>query len=248
MLLLIRVNRPPQSPSDAESAATTVRRWSLRATVAGYLILVLIAWLTGSDLLSAICVVLLVSAVLGARLRAGSRGAWLIWMVVVAGVLALTFMGQGRLALDLVPLAINIGLGALFGLSLTGTHTPLIARAIIAIEGHERLDQPRVAGYARALTLAWALLFAAQSVAFVLLMFVCMPSLPGDSRAHAWATTWLHVGGYLLPAVFMVVEYGVRRWYLRHLSHVPARQFAYQLVRNWPQLLRDTDLRAPRNR
>ena len=215
--------------------------------IAGYLVLVVISWATGSDLLSAICVVLLVSAVLASRLRAGSRAAWLIWMVLVAGVLTLTFTGHGRLALDLVPLAINLGLAALFGLSLTAKHTPLISRAIIAIEGRERLEQPRVAGYARALTLAWTLLFVAQSLAFVLLLFVWMPNLSVESPVHVWATRWLHVGGYLLPGVFMVVEYGVRRWYLRHLPHLPARQFVYQLVRNWPQLLRDIDQRAPRN-
>lgn len=198
-------------------------------------------------MLSAICVVLLVSAVLAARLRAGSRSAWLGWIMVVVSVAALTVNGYGRLALDLVPVAINLGLAFLFGLSLSGAHTPLIARAIIAIDGRERLDQPLVAGYARTLTLAWTLLFALQTVAFLLLMFVWLPQLPADSRAHAWATTWLHVGGYLLPAVFMLIEYGVRRWYLRHLPHVPPSRFAYQLARNWPQLLRDTELRAPRN-
>lgn len=234
-------------PTEPESTAAVVRRWSLLAMIAGYLVLVMISWATGSDLLSAICVVLLVSAVLAARLRAGSRVAWLIWMVVVAGVLALTFTGHGRLALDLVPLAINLGLAALFGLSLTAKHTPLISRAIIAIEGRERLGQPRVAGYARALTLAWTLLFVVQSLAFVLLLFVWMPNLSVESPAYLWSTRWLHVGGYLLPAVFMVVEYGVRRWYLRHLPHLPARQFADQLVRNWPKLLRDTDQCAPRN-
>lgn len=217
------------------------------AAVAGYLVLVSIAWWTGSDLLSAICVVLLVSAVLASRLRAGSRGAWLIWVVSVVGVGTLTFNGLGRVALDLVPVAINIGLAVLFGLSLTGTHTPLIARAIIAIEGRDQLARPLVAGYARALTLAWTLLFAVQSVAFLLLLFVWMPRLAGSSSAYTWATTWLHVGGYLLPAAFMLVEYGVRRWYLRHIPHIPLRQFVYQLVRNWPKLLRDNDLRAPRN-
>lgn len=216
------------------------------AAVAAYLVLVAISWWTGSDVLSAICVVLLISAVLGSRLRAGSRGAWLIWMIIVIGAGMLTYKGQGRMALDLVPAAINIGLAILFGSSLIGTHTPLIARAIIAIEGQGRLDQPRVADYARTLTLAWTLLFAVQSIAFLLLIFLWMPRLPGESRAHVWATTWLHVGGYLLPAIFMVIEYGVRRWYLRHILHLPLRQFIHQLVRNWPKLLRDSDLRAPR--
>ncbi len=224
-----------------------MRRWRLIAVLAGYLILVAISWWSGNDVLSAICVVLLVSMLLAAPLRARSRAAWLGWMLVVGAVVVLTFMGHGRLALDLVPVAINLGLAALFGLTLTAAHTPLIARAIIAIDGRERLDQPRVAGYARSLTLAWAVLFALQSVAFLLLLFVWLPGLPVDSHAHVWATTWLHVGGYLLPVVFMLFEYAVRRWYLRHVPHVPPAQFVYQLARNWPQLLRDTDLRAPRN-
>lgn len=100
---------------------------------------------------------------------------------------------------------------------------------------------------ARALTLAWAVLFAVQFVAFLLLMFVGLPRLSPNSSAHAWAMAWLHAGGYLLPAVFMLGEYVFRRWYLRHIPHVPPRQFIHQLVRNWPQLLRDTDPRAPRN-
>lgn len=243
-LLPIRVNRPAQIQPNPESLTVTVQRWRVISAVAGYLTLVAIAWWSGSDFLSAICVVLLISAVLASRLRAGSHGAWLLWLLVVVGVGMLTFKGHGRVALDLVPVAINIGMGLLFGLSLTGTHTPLIARAIIAIEGRERLDQPRVAGYARGLTLAWAGLFAIQTVAAILVMFVWLPRLPDDSRAHAWAMTWLHVGGYLMPAGFMLVEYAFRRWYLRHIPHVPLRQFAHQLIRNWPQLLRDSDLRS----
>ena len=247
LLLLIRVNRPLQPPTDPQSATAVLRRSTLYAALAGYLILVMIAWATRSDLLSAICVGLLVSAVLGPRLRARSRAAWLAWTLLVVGVGTLTVNGHGRMALDLVPLAINLGLAGVFGLSLTGMHTPLIARAIIAIEGRERLAQPRVAGYARSLTLAWTVLFVLQSMAFVWLMWVVLPDLPADARAHAWATTALHVGGYLLPAAFMLVEYAIRRWYLRHIPHAPPRQFFQQLARNWPQLLRDGDAPTPRN-
>ena len=214
--------------------------------IAGYVILVLLAWFTGSDALSALCVVVLVSAVLASALRRKSRGAWMAWLVIVGGVAVLTFNGHGRTALDLVPLAVNLGLAFLFGISLTEGHTPLIARAIIAIEGAERLELPRVDTYARMLTLAWALLFGIQAILFILLMGWWLPQLAIDSRAYHWAMMWLHVGGYLLPGLFMVVEYGFRRWYLSHIPHVPARQFLQQLVRNWPQLLRDSDLRAPR--
>ena len=221
-------------------------RLRVLAAIAGYLVLVLVAWLTGSDALSAICVVLLVSAVLLPRLRARSAAAWLIWGAVVIGVLLLTRAGHGRIALDLVPLAINLGLALLFGVSLLGTRTPLIARAIIAIEGRERLLMPRVAPYARMLTLVWTLLFALQTVLFAWLMFVSLPHSPIDSRAHAWTLTYLRVGGLLLPALFMVVEYLFRRWYLRHLAHVPPRQFLQALAQNWPQVLRDSGVPVER--
>jgi uncharacterized membrane protein len=238
--------RPDKTPFDAGTGSTTAQRIRLAGMIFGYAALVLLAWFTGSDALSALCVVLLLSAVLAPGLRRRSRAAWSVWIVLVGAVVLLTFGGYGRTALDLVPLAINLGLAVLFGISLRSSHTPLIARAIIAIEGAERLALPRVAGYARTLTLAWTVVFLIQVVMFVLLMFWWLPRLAVDSQAHAWATTWLHVGGYVLPAAFMVVEYVFRRWYLRHLPHVPARQFAQQLIRNWPKLLRDSDLRPQR--
>ncbi len=238
--------RPEKSHYSPEQATSSRRRASVIGMVVVYAILVFIAWLTASDALSAICVVLLVSGVLASALRRKSRGAWVAWLVIVGGVVVLTFSGHGRTALDLVPLAVNLGLAFLFGISLSKGHTPLIARAIIAIEGAERLALPRVEGYARLLTLAWTLVFATQAVLFVLLMSWWLPRLAIDSSARYWAMTWLHVGGYLLPAAFMIVEYVFRRWYLRHIPHVPLRQFLQQLVRNWPQLLRDSELRVPR--
>ena len=209
--------------------------------IAGYVCLVLIAWFSGSDLLSALCVVVLVSAVLAPGLRSGARGSWLTWLAVVGGVALLAGLGHGRLAIDLVPLAINLALGLLFAHSLTAPHTPMVARAIIAIEGRERLAMPRVAGYARALTLAWALVFLLQSVIFLVLLGWWLPMAAAEQASHPWVQTWLHVGGYLLPAIFMLVEYVFRRWYLRHLPHVAPQVFLERLMRNWHQLMRDAE-------
>ncbi|HET9033277.1 MAG TPA: hypothetical protein VFN25_10260 [Dokdonella sp.] len=244
--LILRMNRPESNPSDIETVTNPRQRLRVIALIVGYVALVLIAWLTRSDALSAICVVLLVSAVLSPQLRRRTPAAWLAWLAIVGGVLALSFNGQGRVALDLVPLAINLGLAVLFGWSLSGGHTPLIARAIIAIDGIERLSLPRVQAYARTLTCAWAVVFAIQVVMFVLLIVWWLPAFPIDSSAHRWAMIWLHVGGYALPAVFMLLEYVFRRWYLRHMPHAPPLQFLRQLVQNWPQLLRDTHLHTQR--
>ena len=63
--------------------------------------------------------------------------------------------------------------------------------------------------------------------------------MPADSPFREWATSYLHVGGYLFPALFMLAEYAFRRWYLRHVPHVPPQVFVQRLIQNWPQLLRD---------
>ena len=210
--------------------------------VLAYVALVSLAWITGNDALSAVCVVVLISVILAPGLRRRTRGPWLLWLALVGGVIALTSQGHGRLALDLVPLLINLALGILFGYSLTGRHTPLIARAIIAIEGRERLLLPRVSGYARALTVAWTAVFVVQAAIFALVLVWWLPRMPVDDPVHAWLIWYLHVGGYLLPALFMFVEYAFRRWYLRHVPHVPLQVFLQRLIRNWPQLLRDSDL------
>jgi uncharacterized membrane protein len=212
------------------------------ALALGYLALVATAWITGNDLLSAICVVVLVSAVLAPRMGAHARGPWILWLTLVGGVVAMTLAGHGRTALDLVPLAVNLALAALFGHSLLGTHTPLIARAIVAIEGAEHLALPKVAGYARVLTAAWTALFLIQALAFVLVLGSWLPGLDGNDAMRRWVVSYLHVGGVLVPALFMLAEVGFRRWYLRHVPHMPPQHFFKLLVQNWPQLLHDKDV------
>ena len=234
------VNRPAPIPTRPDTLAASVQRLRVFGVIAAYMALVAVAWLSGNDLLSAACVVLLISAVMAPRLRRpDARWPWIAWTVLVGAVAVLTVLGHGRTALDLVPLAINLALGALFGFSLTDSHTPLIARAIIAIEGREHLGLPRVAGYARALTAAWTVLFLAQSILFVVVLGWWLPGTAADDPAHGWLVTWLHVGGFLLPALFMLVEYAFRRWYLRHVPHLAPQVFLQRLIRNWPQLLRD---------
>ncbi|MEO8010369.1 MAG: xanthomonadin biosynthesis protein, partial [Dokdonella sp.] len=135
------------------------------------------------------------------------------------------------------PAVINAALATLFFSTLARDHTPLIARAIIAMEGQERLALPRVADYARALTRAWALLFALQS-ALLLGIGVARHGAFGLA-ASPLAIGYLHFGGYLLPALFMLGEFTFRRRYLHHIPHDSLRGFMQRLVRNWPRLLRE---------
>ncbi|MGB0132355.1 xanthomonadin biosynthesis protein [Dokdonella sp.] len=216
------------------------RRLVVVALVAAYLAVALTAWSSGNDLLVAFCVFALITAVLARSLVARKPWAWLSWTILSAGLLALTLNGHGRIALDLVPVAINLALAALFGVSLRPGRTPLIARAISAIEGPERLVLPRVAGYARMLTGAWMGLFLTQAAVFSIMLAWWLPRVAADTKLHAWGTTYLHVGGLLLPALFMAIEFGFRRWYLRHIPHLSLLDFMQRLVTNWPGLLRES--------
>lgn len=237
-----RVNRPAQfNPHPVTHLPAPARRRTLVAIVIGaYLLLVLAALLLAHARLAAACVALLVTAVLAQPMIARKPWAWVTWFIACGGVLALAVSGHGLLSLDLVPMAINLALATLFGLSLRRGHTPLIARAICAIEGPERLALPRVAGYARALTFAWAGLFLAQAVAFVVMLVWWLPSVAANETLHAWGLRALHICGYLLPVLFMACEYAFRRWYLRHLPHVPLPEFLHKLASNWHGLLRDS--------
>ena len=167
------------------NASTWPAGLRIRAAILGYIILLLITWLTASDVLAAVCLVLLISVVLLPGLEARRLSAWLTWIALVVAVAVLTRAGQAHLVLDLVPIVVNLGLAALFAHSLRAPHTPMIARAIIAIEGVERLRLPGIAVYARWLTLAWTLIFCAQLVLFIALQFWWLPTLPAESPARA---------------------------------------------------------------
>jgi len=58
--------------------------------------------------------------------------------------------------------------------------------------------------------------------------------LPVSDR---WAAICLHVGGYLVLAVAFALEYGYRRWRLRHLSHPGLHDMLLKLMLQWPRLM-----------
>lgn len=233
------MNLPASRSEPAHGATAAVRRLQWRALVVACVALIGLSWWTASDVLAAICVALVLTLVLAARLKARQTGAWVAWLLGVGAIIGLARSGHARLALDLVPVAVNLLLGLWFGASLGAGRTPVIARFVSAIEGAEHLRRPGVARYARRLTLAWTLVFLGQVVLFALVLFWWLPHTPATSNAHTWLVAWLHAGGYLLPAAFMLVEYVFRRWHLRHVPHMPAAEFAQALVRQWPAVVQE---------
>jgi uncharacterized membrane protein len=167
----------------------------------------------------------------------------LVWVAVVALVLLGHFFGGKNLrgVLDAVPALIAALVGWLFARTLRAGRTPLIARAIAAIDGAQWLDDPAVAAYARRLTAIWA------AWQFVLAAGAALPALHAHgifadaawlpaSRTFGWIVLPLAVAGLFLGEFFL-------RPHL--LPQAPRRglfAFVTALVRHWPALLAE---RAP---
>lgn len=226
------------------STQATGRRFALPLLLV-YPVLAITGALTQRQVFSLLALAVLWSALLLPRLFPWRILPCLSWM---AGLLVLWLVsryGFADVVLEMVPVLINALLAWWFGRTLATTR-PRVARFIVAIEGEARLHQRGVADYARQLTRFWAWLLGAQAVLLTLLLLlaehggllarlgIVAPIRVPDS----WAAAWLHLGGYMLLGVVFVLEYGYRRWRLRHLSHPGLYRTLLQLARQWPQLLR----------
>lgn len=223
-----------------------IRRHALGVLLAAYVVLLLAALATANVWLDALAALLLISLLLSPGLRRRSVAAWLLWLATCAGFVALAARGHGRLALDLLPACVNAALCLVFARTLAPGGEPLIVRVIGVIEGRERLALPRVAGYARGLTLVWAAAFGAQALWLATIVVFAAPDgllaafgIAAPLQLHGVGWRWyLHVGSYACTLLVLLVEYGFRRWYLRHIPHAPLPLFVGRLARRWPALVR----------
>jgi uncharacterized membrane protein len=222
------------------------RGHAVAIVLAAYVVALALALASGSPWLAGLAVFLLATLLLSGGLRRRSGIAIALW--IGAGIASLLLAGsdRGRFALDFTPAMVNAALSVLFARTLADPRGPLIARAISVLESPERLALPRVAGYARALTLAWALVLGVQALLLTLLLACAVPDgllasygiaspIPVDGSRWRW---YLHFGSYAAVLAFLVVEYAFRRWYLRHIAHVSLPIFVMRLARRWPALAR----------
>ncbi|MBO9661817.1 xanthomonadin biosynthesis protein [Dokdonella sp.] len=233
------------APTTPSTSLAPRSRW-LAFGLAVYVVSLAAALASGNVWLDTFAALVLVTLLLSPGLRRRSGVAWVLWLLAGASFLALAACGHGRLALDVLPIFVNAALCLLFARTLARGREPLIARIIEVLEGRERLALPRVAAYARGLTLAWALLFGAQATLLALLLTFARPdglldalglAAPFVVAGSAWRW-YLHVGSYALVLTFLVLEYAFRRRYLAHLPHAPMAQFIARLMRRWPALVR----------
>ena len=199
---------------------------------------------THRPIFALLALAVLASVLMLPRLQSRRPLPWLLWLLMLAGVWLASRLGLADLLLEAVPILINVALACWFGRSLLGGE-PLVARFVVAIEGAERLREPGVARYARQITWFWTVLLATQALLLTgLLLFAARDGLllrlgvtPAWLVPERWASTWLHVGCYLLLGAAFLLEYAWRRWRLRHLSHPGLHDMLLKLALRWPQLL-----------
>ena len=222
---------------------STTRRYALLLLPA-YPLLAIAGTLTRWQVFPLAALMLLLTAVMLPQLLRRRPGPWLLWLALFSGLLLVSWYGFAGLLLEGVPVLINALLACWFGRTL-GSPEPLVARFIVAIEGAARLEQPGVMRYARQITWFWTLLLGMQAVLLAVLLLCAEHSgllarFGLASPLHLperWAAAWLHVGGYLLLGAAFLLEYGYRRWRLRHLSHPGLHDMVLQLALHWPQLV-----------
>lgn len=190
-------------------------------------------------------VVITVTAMPG--LLARRSRTWVFWALGVIVVGVVSWFGLADLLLQCVPLVISLWLAWVFGSTLRRGHEPLVVRVVRVLEGVPRLQEPGVKPYARQVTVFWTVLLLLQSlVAATLLLFA--PANGVLSRLGApialpdsnfWISVYLHVGGYLVIVLGFALEYGWRRWRLRHLEHPSLQQTGLKMLHHWPELVRD---------
>lgn len=217
-----------------------------------YPLLAIAGAVTHRQIFALLALALLLTVLMLPNLLTRRIAPWLVWLGVLLALLLLSLYGFAGLLLEIVPILINVLLACWFGRTLS-TDEPLVARFITAIEGPERLVQPGVARYARQLTGFWTILLGTQALLLTILLvcaehsgllarFGIASPLPLPER---WAAVWLDVGCYVLLGVAFLLEYGYRRWRLRHLSHPGLHDMLLQLAKHWPQLVRGKGAVAP---
>lgn len=145
---------------------------------------------------------------------------------LAAVLLALTGIGG---LLDAAPALLAAFIGWLFARTLRRGRRPLIARAIAAIDGAERLADPGVAHYARTLTALWACYqFALAAFAATLALRIWPAPSP-----RVFGAVWLP-----LAVVGLVVgEVALRPHLLPQAPRHTLLAFVRRLIGAWPQLL-----------
>lgn len=204
---------PPEA--DARAAGRAMAARALLVVV--YLVLAHAAGVGHNGRLAALALLDIVVLVLLPPLLRWRAWAWTAVALAAAGCLALARTRYALTPLLLVPPAFVGFVSYGFARTLAAGRIPLITRMAAAMEPLE--SEPRLLGYTRNLTLAWAVLLGALMVFNLALAALAVPAgllataglpVPMPVSEGQWALA-AHVGNYGLVVGFMMVEFQVRK-------------------------------------
>ena len=188
-----------------------------------------------SDVYRGVCA-FLVLALIGASAPRALR-----FPLVLTALIALTLVvcaGVGRL-FDAMPALIAALVAWIFARSLHRGRTPLIGRAIAALDGAAQLNDPAVARYARRLTWVWVIYQTALATIATLLAIHAAGWL---DWLPAWAPGPRAFGALVLPLAVVGLflgEFALRPSLLPQAPRHRLFAFVLGLIRVWPGLLGD---------
>lgn len=201
----------------------------------GIVALVLAARWYGSDIFRAACAFLVLALIAVAAPRALRLPLALIALIAL---MLVACAGIGRL-FDALP-ALIAGLVAwIFARSLWRGRTPLIGRAIAALDGATQLHDPAVARYARRLTWVWVV-YQTVLAAIASLLAIHAAGKLDWLPVHGMNPSWF--GAAVLPlavAALFLGEFVLRRRLLPQAPRHRLFAFVRDLIRVWPSLLGD---------
>ena len=123
----------------------------------------------------------------------------------------------------LPPVALNLGLAALFARTLKSGHEPLISTFARLERG---TLEPELARYTRRLTAVWVAFFVGAAAVSALLAFLATPAIWG------W---FVAVGNHVAVALLFVGEYWFRRWRFPQYRHASPLALAAIVLARWRQ-------------
>lgn len=171
--------------------------------VLAYLAVAHVASVTGDSRFAALALLAVAVLALFAPLLQGRIAAWLA--LAAAAAAAWQWSGSAALwwPLRLVPVAFVALVAAAFARTLREGRVPLVTRIAAALRGTAPAALPPAEqGYARRVTLAWAVLLGALALADLWLALHATP--------EQWS--WLaNIGDYVVIAGFMALEFAWRR-------------------------------------
>src|SRR5215475_2915407 len=193
------------------------------------------AWILDSDVLRGACAFAVIALLGIGTPRSLRRPFW----VLLACAATLQLIGGTRVLLDALPMLFAGIVAWLFARTLLPGRTPLIARAIAAIDGAGALAIRGSLAYARRLTALWA---AYQLALALLAAAVFFGAHAARDTVAVWLPSPRVFGALILPAAvasLLVGEFLLRPVLLPQAPRRTLWDFLSRLVRVWPSLLDD---------